>query len=185
MSKSHGRAGSDGKLGIEGGINITSLMDILTILLLYLIMNYSAEGNILTNADNLTLPNSYAKKKATEVVLQIAVDNDMVTVDNKPIVPTKDVKKAAPQALDQSVSQLEAVLKQHYAKEEEMVRIGATNKVEGKVIIQIDKNMDFDVMYKIMQTCGKVGYNNMNFAVMERSTAEEDAVGFKLFGSAE
>ena len=25
-----------------------------------------------------------------------------------------------------------------------------------------------DVLFKIMNTCGKVGYNNMNFAVMER-----------------
>jgi len=32
----------------------------------------------------------------------------------------------------------------------------------GKFIIQIDKNLEFDVLFKIMNTCGKVGYNNMN-----------------------
>jgi biopolymer transport protein ExbD len=52
--------------------------------------------------------------------------------------------------------------------EEEMVRLGAINQVQGKIVIQVDKNIDFDVLFKIMNTCGKVGYNNMNFAVMER-----------------
>jgi biopolymer transport protein ExbD len=56
----------------------------------------------------------------------------------------------------------------HYAQEEEMVRLGALNKVEGKVILQIDKNIPFDIMYKVMYTCGKVGYQIMNFAVMQR-----------------
>ena len=49
-----------------------------------------------------------------------------------------------------------------------MVKSGALNAVQGKVIVQVDKNIDFDVLFKIMNTCGKVGYNNMNFAVMER-----------------
>jgi biopolymer transport protein ExbD len=49
-----------------------------------------------------------------------------------------------------------------------MVRVGALNQVQGMVTIQVDKNMDFDVLFKIMYTCGEVGYNNMNFAVMER-----------------
>ena len=37
----------------------------------------------------------------------------------------------------------------------------------GKIVIQVDKNM-VSCLLKIMNTCGKVGYNNMNFAVMER-----------------
>ena len=51
-----------------------------------------------------------------------------------------------------------------------MVKMGALNQVMGKVIIQVDKNIEFDVLFKVMNTCGKVGYNNMNFAVMERES---------------
>jgi biopolymer transport protein ExbD len=179
MAKSRGR--STAKLGIEEGINITSLMDILTILLLYLIVNYSAEGNILTNADNLTLPNSSAKKKANEVVIQIAVDNNMVVCDNKPIVTVDEVRKIGQDVLDQTIPALKNVLQIKYAEEEAAVKIGLSNKVEGKVIIQIDKNMDFDVMYKVMQTCGSVGYRTMLFAVMERGDPNADGAEFKLF----
>lgn len=147
---------------------LTSMMDMFTIILCFLLKSYSSEGTLLTNADNLTLPNSMSKKKPQEVNLQIAVSPDMVLVDNKPVVPTEDIKRISQESMAQESPKLEEALKKAYAQEEEMVRLGALNKVEGKVVIQVDKNIAFDVLYKVMATCGKVGYNSMNFAVMQR-----------------
>jgi biopolymer transport protein ExbD len=149
-------------------LNITSMMDMFTIILVFLLKSYSAEGSILTNADNLVLPNSVSKKKPKEVSLQLAVTHDMVLVDNKPVVPTDEVEKIPPDEHDPEIPKLKETLSSFYAQEEEMVKLGALNKVEGKIVIQVDKNMSFDVLFKVMNTCGKVGYNNMNFAVMER-----------------
>jgi len=149
-------------------LNITSMMDFLTIILLFLIMNYSADGSMLTNADDLVLPNSESKKKPSDVNLQIAVTNDMILVDNQAIVPTDDVRNIPQEEADPIIQKLEEKLKATMAAEEEMVRIGALNAIQGKIIVQLDKNIDFDVLFKIMNTCGKTGYNDMNFAVMER-----------------
>lgn len=150
------------------GLNITSMMDMFTIILVFLLKSFSADGSILTNADNLVLPNSSSKKKPQEVNLQLSATNDMILVDNQPVVPTDDVRKIPFDDPDPTIGKLEEKLKSCYAAEEEMVRLGALNSVQGKIIIQVDKNMDFDVLFKLMNTCGKVGYNNMNFAVMER-----------------
>ncbi len=155
------------KVGVAP-LQITSMMDMFTIILCFLLKSYSSEGSLLTNADNLVLPNSISKKKPQEVNLQVAVSPDMVLVDNKPVVPTEDIKRISQENNDQSAPKLEETLRKYYAQEEEMVRLGALNKVEGKVVVQVDKNIPFDVLYKIMYTCGKVGYNTMNFAVMER-----------------
>lgn len=149
-------------------LQITSMMDMFTIILVFLLKSYSAEGSLLTNADNLVLPNSDSKKKPTEVSLQLSVTNDMVLVDNIPIVPTDDVKKIPFDDPDPVIKKVEEKLRACLAQEEEMVRLGALNAVQGKIVIQVDKNMDFDVLFKVMNTCGKVGYNHMNFAVMER-----------------
>ncbi|MCL2218580.1 MAG: biopolymer transporter ExbD [Chitinispirillia bacterium] len=152
----------------NASMNITSLMDVLTIMLLFLLKNYSADGSILTNADNLVLPNSESKKKPTEVNLQIAVTQDMILLDNQAVVPTEDARNISQEENDPIITKLEERLKVCLAQEEEMVRLGALNAVQGRVIVQVDKNIDFDVLFKIMNTCGKSGYNNMNFAVMER-----------------
>lgn len=161
------------KVKLAGGFIITSLLDVFTIILLYLMKNYSAEGSILTNAENLSLPNSISNKRPTDVNLQISVAQDMVCVDNAPCCPTEDIRKISQDNPDPIAQKLYERLDSKYKQEEEMVKLGALNKVEGRITIQIDKNMDFDTVYKIMNTCGKVGYNNMNFAVMEREGASE------------
>jgi biopolymer transport protein ExbD len=159
------------KVKLKEGLIVTSLMDVFTIILLYLMKNYSAEGSILTNADNLVLPNSISTKKPTDVNLQISVTQDMVMVDNAPCCPTDAIRKIPQDDPDPISKKLYDRLKEKYDQEQEMVKRGALAKVEGKITIQIDKNIDFDAVYKIMNTCGKVGYNNMNFAVMEREGA--------------
>lgn len=156
------------KTARSGGLIITSLIDFFSVVVIYLMKSYSAEGSILTNADNLVLPNSNSITKPKEIHVQVAASSDMVLVDNVPVVPTDDIRKIPQEEADPIVKKLEEKLRACYAQEEEMVRLGALNKVEGDIIIQVDKNVDFDVLFKIMNTCGKVGYNKMNFAVMSR-----------------
>jgi biopolymer transport protein ExbD len=150
------------------GLIVTSLIDFFSIVVIYLMKSYSSEGSILTNADNLVLPNSVAVTKPKEIFLQLAATNDMILVDNLPIVPTDDVRRIPQENPDPIVAKLEEKLNASYAQEQQMVKLGALNKIQGNVIIQMDKNVEFDVLFKLMNTCGKVGYNNMNFAVMER-----------------
>ena len=150
------------------GLNITAMMDMFTIILVFLIKSYSADGSILTNADDLVLPNSESKKKPTEVNLQLAVTQDMILLDNQAVAPTDDARNIPQEENDPIIAKLAERLEATMRQEEEMVRMGALNAVQGQIIVQVDKNIDFDVLFKIMNTCGKSGYNNMNFAVMER-----------------
>ena len=73
MAKGKGK-----KVPRSADLNITSMMDMFTIILVFLLKSFSADGSILTNADNLVLPNSESKKKPQEVNLQVAVTNDMI-----------------------------------------------------------------------------------------------------------
>lgn len=150
------------------GLIITSLIDFFSIVVIYLMKSYSAEGSILTNADNLVLPNSMSTIKPKEIHVQIAATSDMILVDNNPVVPTEDVRKIPQENANPVVTQLEQKLKAAKKIEEDQIRQGLLNQAEGIATIQIDKNMDFDVLYKIMNTCASAGYLKMNFAVMER-----------------
>jgi biopolymer transport protein ExbD len=152
----------------SASLNITSMMDMFTIILVFLLKSFSAEGSLLTNADNLVLPNSASKKKPSEVSLQLAVTQDMILLDNQAVVPTEDARNIPPEASDPIITKLAERLEACLKAEELMVLSGALNSIQGKIIVQVDKNIDFDVLFKIMNTCGKAGYNNMNFAVMER-----------------
>ena len=64
----------------EASLNITSMMDAFTIVLVFLLKSFAAEGNLLTQADNLKLPYSVSQKQPTEVSLIVIVDADQIIV---------------------------------------------------------------------------------------------------------
>lgn len=158
------------KKKVDLPLQITSMMDMFTIILVFLLKSFSADGSILTNADNLVLPNSESKKKPTEINLQLAITNKMILIDNVPVMPTDDVRKIPRTDDDPVISKIAEKLTSCLELEEQLVRMGSLNEAQRKIIIQVDKNTDFDVLFKVMNTCGKVGYTAMNFAVMERES---------------
>lgn len=151
----------------EAGLNITSMMDMFTIVLVFLLKNFEAEGNLLTQADNLKLPTSVSKKTVKEISLTVVIDNEQILVDSKPVLSTADVLA--------SETVLINPIKEEFEKLREMELKAAlltgqdTDEEEGgKVVIQIDKNIPYDVMYKVMATAGASGYSNISFAVIQK-----------------
>lgn len=165
MEKRHGRAVAEKR---DLPLQVTSMMDMFTIILLFLLKSFSAEGSILTNADNLVLPNSDSHKKPAEINLQLAITADMVLIDNVPFMPTGDIRRMSDDNADPVIEKIKDKLVSCLAFEKDMVRSGALNESTRKVVIQADKNIGFDVLFKVMNTCSKAGYTTMNFAVMER-----------------
>ena len=157
------------KKSMKTTINITSMMDMFTIILLFLLKSFSADGSMLTNADNLILPNSISNKRPQEIALQVAVTQDAILVDNTPVVDTRSVFEKDQEEYDEdTTSALDMALKAKMDRELELLQIGALTEIKGEIIVQVDKNINFDVMYKVMRTCGRQGYVNMKFAVMMR-----------------
>ena len=157
------------KKPVNTSLNITSMMDMFTIILLFLLKSFSADGSMLTNADNLQLPNSISKKRPQDVTLQLAVTRDSIMIDNEPVESTIKIRDMEQSKFDvDTASLLDMQLKKHMRAEEEMVAKGLLTNVEGKITVQVDKNIPFDVLYKIMRLCGRQGYVNMKFAVMMR-----------------
>lgn len=151
----------------EAGLNITSMMDMFTIVLVFLLKNFEAEGNLLTQADNLKLPTSVSKKTVKEISLTVVVDNEQVLVDSKPIASTADVL-ASETVLINPIKEEFDKLREVELKAALLAGKDSDEEEGGKVIIQIDKNIPYDVMYKVMATAGASGYSNISFAVIRK-----------------
>ncbi|MCI5600973.1 MAG: biopolymer transporter ExbD [Hallerella porci] len=150
--------------------SLTSMMDMMTIILVFLIKNMDAEGQLITQAENLILPISTSKVQPKEVSLSVVVDAGYVVVDNQKIIPTPDVMAQE----DLLIAKVDSVLKERRATERDhALRAGLPADEAGNIIIQIDKNIPYDVMYKVMATCGFSGYTNISFAVMMKNGGEE------------
>ncbi len=148
---------------VGGGLNITSMMDMFTIVLVFLIKQVDSEGNLLTSADNLVLPLSTSLKTPKEVNLSVVVDAEHVLIDNEKIEETEVVTKQDSLLVGKMVPVLEE--KREIEKKAALAK-GEDAEEAGSIIVQLDKNMAYDVMYKVMATCGWSGYTNISFAVI-------------------
>jgi biopolymer transport protein ExbD len=152
------RARSDGDVKL----NITSMMDMFTIILVFLIKNYSTEGAIVSPADDLTLPKSTVEMRAKES-LNLMVAQGSIVVEDKRVLD----KDAYAQLLAQKefmIAPLQEVLSR-YAEEARKMEAVTGKEFSGSISIQGDTAIPYNVLTRIMYTCGQAGYPNMNLLV--------------------
>jgi biopolymer transport protein ExbD len=149
----------------EAGLIITSLVDVFVIVLVYLIRSVSSEGSLMTSADNLVLPMSQRSKSPTEISLTIIGDQKHITVDDVVLMDTELVRKQD----SLLVKPVLDVLTKKREEERKAEVLGLIKEATGKVVVQFDKNTPYDIVTKIMATCGYAGYNNIKFAVAKKN----------------
>lgn len=149
----------------EAGLIITSLIDVFVIVLVFLMRSVSSEGNLMTSADNLVLPMSARSKSPSEVSLTIIGDQDNINVDDHAVAKTADVRKQD----SLLVPGILELLTKKRGEEQKAEVLGIIKEATGKVVVQFDKNTPYDIVTKIMATCGYAGYNNIKFAVTKKN----------------
>ncbi|MDB5106120.1 MAG: Biopolymer transport protein ExbD/TolR [Fibrobacteres bacterium] len=149
----------------EAALIITSLVDVFVIVLVYLIRSISSEGSLMTSADNLVLPMSQRSKSPTEISLTIIGDQKHITVDDQVLMETEVVRKQD----SLLVKPVLEILTKKREEERKAEVLGLIKEATGKVVVQFDKNTPYDIVTKIMATCGYAGYNNIKFAVSKKN----------------
>lgn len=150
------RGGDDVKL------NITSMMDMFTIILVFLIKNFSTEGAIVTPADNLTLPKSSVETRAKEA-LSVKISTNTILVENTVVLGEKEFADLQAQK-DFMIEPLYQVL-QKYSDEGRKMEDISGEKFSGEIAIQGDVAIPYAILTRVMYTCGQAGYPNMNLFV--------------------
>lgn len=143
------------------GLNLTSLMDVFTILVFFLLAN-SSSSEILSTPKQITLPDSIVESKPRETVV-IMVSPDYVLVQGEEIIATVDLiasKNVAIPEISAKLGQLE----------QNIIGISTKAAIESKEItILADKSIPFLVLKKVMSTCTASGYGRISLAVIQKA----------------
>ncbi len=142
---------------------LTSLVDVMTILLIYLLKSFSSEGEIVTVQKDLQLPESSAQKRP-ELNVNIIVNTRYIMVENRKIADVEQVMSSD----DLVIPELNDWLRARREATELISQYSNTTTFKGDVTIQGDKRIRFCLLKKIMYTCGQQGYNNFSLAVRKR-----------------
>ncbi len=133
-------------------IDITSLLDILVILLVFLLKSYNASNLKLDLVKNLAIPDSDARKLgAHSVIVQVDKDNN-IWLKRKRI---GNVNSGA-----QKIESLYAAL-----ESEQKVYKEQNKKANKAINLVFDKELSYKKMKKIMHTSSLAGYTEFKFIV--------------------
>jgi len=143
-----------------GKMNLTSLMDVFTILVFFLLVN-SGSVEVLDAPKEVTLPESRVETKPRETVI-ILISPDEVLVQGKSVALVADILEGVPSNTDGIKARL-AELKENI--------IGTNTQVIAsarEVTILADKSVPFIVVKQVMSTCTGEGYENVSLAVTKK-----------------
>jgi biopolymer transport protein ExbD len=141
-------------------MNLTSLMDVFTILVFFLLVN-SGSAETLETPKQLELPESKAEAKPRETVV-IFVGKEQVVVQGQPVALVADILESPKEDIEPIMARL-AMLKENV--------IGSNTMAVAEsqeITILADKSIPFSVVKRIMSTCTSQGYGHISLAVMQK-----------------
>lgn len=151
------------------GMNLTSLMDVFTILVFFLLVN-SAASEVLEPPKKITLPDSVVEMKPNETAVIVVSDSE-VTVQGETVALVEDIIKSKQDAILGISNKL---------KEMRNNVIGVSTKAiseSREVTILSHKTVPFKVLRKIMSSCTYAGYEKVSLAVIQKASQAEKAGG--------
>lgn len=155
------KLGHGGRKGVDAPLNLVAYIDMMTMLVIFLLMSFSATGEILFVQKNLVLPKAQNWTDLERAPV-IGVSKEVVTLDGTQVASSDDLTKDQAGG-DFKIAELHdklVTLKNNY----KLLHPG--EEFNGIAIIQADKAVEFKALKKVMYSASVAGYHNVNFAVI-------------------
>ncbi|MDY7034065.1 MAG: biopolymer transporter ExbD [Thermodesulfobacteriota bacterium] len=145
-------------------LHITSMMDMFTIILIFLLFSFSNKPETINIDKNLKLPESIAKLDRKESIkLVLSLTN--LTLEDEVIASVKDGKIVGLDPHKLKESNIYQKLKVYREEEIESEDEGEARK---HVIFLCDKRLSFKIINTVIKAAAMAGYPNFQFAVLKK-----------------
>lgn len=142
---------------------MTSLVDVLTVLVFFLLKNFSSEGDIVTQTKNLELPQSSSKARP-EQMLNVSISAKHILVEGTPVALVSEERERD----GNEIPGLARFLEEKRKQTEEISEYDKSVSFSGKLTIQGDRLIPYWLLQKVLATCGDNGYSSFSLAVMKK-----------------
>lgn len=163
-------------------LSLTAMVDMFTVLVVFLLQNYQTTGEVLELSDEVALPRAHAVKELRPAHV-VVVKKDVIMLDKEVVAPFARVKEQAQWEIPELVNRL----REKFAeadRQRQAIAVKLRDAVadpakasasaaddDRRITIQADKTIDILTIKKIMQTLKSAGASEMNFAVIKEDTA--------------
>ncbi len=152
-------------------IDITSLLDILTIMLVFLLQSYNSSGVTINVPKGIDLPRS-ASESLNNFGVNIQVSKTNIWVDDKEVL-SADSSTTDTQVFDEGGRRIvplynELVRLKELVKQSEKLSPQAA-KFSGVANLVVEKSLKYSYLKRIMYTAASAGFKEFKFVVMTKA----------------
>lgn len=144
------------------GLNITSMTDMFTILLVFLLQTYGSNEVQIEPIQGLRLPSSLSEKNPVESV-KIAVSREVLKYEDKKIADirnnefeSKDIDPKDPNFIVPLFNALNELAK---TSDKQFVK-------DGKILLQADADLPYTTLRKVMYTASMAGFPHLKLVTV-------------------
>jgi len=152
-----------GRRSVNADLNVVPMVDMMTMLVIFLLQQFSATGDVLYMQQDIHLPDS-RHGQSIEVAPAVAITAEAVLITGQKVADVADLDRDAGY-LD--IPALEERLREEKKQWEYIHAADPDKKWDGIVNIQADQKVPFRIVKRVMYSCGVAGYFNMNFAALD------------------
>jgi biopolymer transport protein ExbD len=172
---------SSTKRSVVAVLSLTAMVDLFTVLVVFLLQNYASTGEVLDIPEGVKLPDARAVKELKPANVIIVSDKE-IALNRSRVGTYSDIRNQEDWEIVELRRQLEvliqegekgkAALTNQLKTAVERIKTGDKNPEEEidafrKVTIQADRKIDFLTLKKVMYTATEAGVVEINFAVLK------------------
>ena len=170
MRKKRLRGGQHtGGHGGAHGLNINSLLDVLSVILVFLMKSYSSSSVQVKPSADLQMPISHSIQAVQESTAVTITLKDLM-VNDQPVVAMQkghipDLEHATHGGL--MIDSLLDRLHREVERQKKMARMNKKADFSGVMTIIADRHVPFELLTQVMYTAGQAKFNRFKFAAIK------------------
>lgn len=156
-------------------LNLTAMMDMMTILLVFLLKNYASDPENVQLSDVLQPPQSTSKIPLDPAVT-ITITKTGILVDDKPVAQvnlTDGTVLNEPEGGGQAIGALAEILDKKVADMKAFEARGGS-PFEGKILIVADETMPYSLLMRVLYTAGTAHFGQYKLVVRSKNVSAAD-----------
>jgi biopolymer transport protein ExbD len=151
-------------------LNITPMMDMMTIILVFLLKSFTSSSTLIQLDANLQVPPSNTQLKPKEAV-PLTITKKVVLVEGTPVVPVSNGRvdpAHKPQGENGFLIEPIRAKLDEIAKREMRVAERMGHKFDGELMVVADKGTPYRLLTEVLYSCGQAGYANYRLLVLKQ-----------------
>jgi biopolymer transport protein ExbD len=144
-------------------LNLTAMVDVFTVLLVFLLKSYSAEGTLTAAAQNLELPAS-TSSLTPQPTITITISQDTLFVDDEQV----GTLVALTDGDGPYIPELGKALKARVDKARLIAGRNPSHAFQGRITILGDKDTPFATLERVMYTASSSEFGDIALAVYQK-----------------